>query len=306
MKNNPSIIVIGSINIDLVVKTKHFPKDGETVTGFDFFTASGGKGANQAVAATRLGADVSLIGAVGNDKNGKYLLKDLQGEKINTRGVYIAKDSPSGTAIITLDNNAHNQIIVVPGANHKIPTSYINKPFSVTKNTPQALLVQLEIPIQQVLYAVKQAKKKGLIVVFNPAPAHATSKELLSVVDYIIPNEHEAAVLTNQSNPEEAGKILRGLGAKQVLITLGKRGVLYFDKGKPVYIKPYNVHAIDPTAAGDAFVAAFGVATLEGKSLKEALEWAQAAGALTTTKLGAQPSLPTREELLNFLHTHKK
>lgn len=293
LKSSVSIQVIGSINMDLIAKVSRFPKEGETITGQQFLTAAGGKGANQAVAASRLGAKVSLVGCVGKDTFGTSLLNNLKKEKINIK--HITKSSENtGTAFITINQNAQNQIIVIPGANHTITTKQVG--LAIKKEKIAAIIMQLEIPLKIVEYVAKEAKKKNLLVILNPAPAIPLSNKLLRMVDYLIPNEHEAEVLTGEKNMEKAAQILKQKGAKNIIITLGSRGALYLDN-KLQYVPPFRVKAVDPTAAGDAFVAAFTVSILEGKKIENAIRFANAAGALAATKLGAQPSLPKRSQV---------
>jgi len=301
-----SIQVVGSINMDLITKVSRFPREGETITGLDFLTAPGGKGANQAVAAARLGARTAMIGCVGIDRFGKELVASLQKEKVSMRRIGLIPDAPTGTAIIIVDERAKNQIIVIPGANYRITEKQLTYAWTTLKIKPQALLLQLEIPLPIVIKAAQLAKKDNTLVVLNPAPAPTASLpiELLSHVDFLIPNEHEAKILAETDDLELAAGRLRDKGFK-VIITLGNEGALFFDD-RPLYIKPFLVMAIDPTAAGDAFVAAFTLAILEGKPVEEAIRFANAAGALATTKLGAQPSLPTRKEVERLLAIHHK
>lgn len=293
-----SIQVVGSINMDLVVKVPRFPNSGETITGTTLLTASGGKGANQAIAAAKLGAKVVFVGNVGNDDFGKQQIRALQKEGANTQFISTVSSVNTGTAIITIDQNAHNQIIVIPGANHTISKKQVEKAFKSIKM--QALLLQLEIPLDIVTFAATLAKNIGSLVILNPAPAIPIPDKLINLVDYLIPNEHEALLLTGKTTIEDAGKNLIKRGAKNVIVTLGKKGAVYFDK-KPIYVPAFKVKAIDPTAAGDAFIASFAVTILQGHSLLDAIKFANAAGALASTKIGAQPSLPTLAEIKQFV-----
>ncbi|MBI5452400.1 ribokinase [Candidatus Gottesmanbacteria bacterium] len=300
-RKNVPIQVVGSINMDLITKVPRFPGEGETITGVDFFTAPGGKGANQAVAAARLGAKTAMIGCVGIDRFGKELVASLQREKVSMRRINFIPDTPTGTAMIIVNEKAQNQIIVIPGANHKITEEHLAYSWNTLQIKPQALLLQLEIPLPIVIKAAQLAKKGNTMVVLNPAPAPITflPAELLNHVDFLIPNEHEAKILAGTDDLETAADQLRNKGPK-VIITLGDKGAMFFDD-KPVYVDPFRVNAIDPTAAGDAFVAAFTVATLQGQPILGAIRFANAAGALAATKIGAQPSLPTFAEVKRFI-----
>lgn len=290
-----SVQVIGSINMDLIAKVNRFPNVGETITGQEFLTAAGGKGANQAVACAKLGASVSFIGCVGKDNFGKELTNSLKEHGIDTKYIF-SGNTNTGTAFITVDQQAHNQIIVIPGANHKLNEDQLELAYNNLRGKTQAVLLQLEIPLPIVKKAIQLAKKDNLLIILNPAPAVPISDKLLGQVDYLIPNEHEAEVLTGEKNVEKAAQIFKRKGAKNVIITLGSRGALYLDY-KLQYVPPFRIKAVDPTAAGDAFVAAFTVAILEGKPIEKAIKFANAAGALAATKLGAQPSLPSRNKV---------
>lgn len=298
------IQVVGSINMDLITKVPRFPQEGETITGVDFLTVPGGKGANQAVAAARLGAKTAMIGCVGIDRFGKELVASLQKERVSMRRINFIPDTPTGTAIIIVNEKAQNQIIVIPGANHRITEEHLTYAWNTLKIKPQALLLQLEIPLPIVIKAAQLAKKDNTMVVLNPAPAPITSLpiELLNQVDFLIPNEHEAKILANTDDLETAANRLRNQGPK-VIVTLGDKGAMFFDD-KPRIVDPFRVKAVDPTAAGDAFVAAFTVSTLQRKTPLEAIKFANAAGALATTKIGAQPSLPTLVEVNQFIASY--
>lgn len=298
------IQVVGSINMDLITKVTRFPKSGETLTGIDFLTAAGGKGANQAVAAARLGSRIAMIGCVGIDRFGKELVAGLKREGVSMRRISFIPDAPTGTAIIIVNENAQNQIIVIPGANHRITEDHLVFSWNTLKIKPKALLLQLEIPMPIVIKAAQLAKKDNTMVVLNPAPAPNTplSDELLQQVDFLIPNEHEARLLAKTDDLEQAAQNLRALGPK-VIVTLGDQGAMFFDD-KLQIVDSFHIKAVDPTAAGDAFVAAFTVATLQGQPPLEAIKFANAAGALTTTKIGAQPSLPTLAEVNQFIASY--
>ncbi|HSW97821.1 MAG TPA: ribokinase [Candidatus Saccharimonadales bacterium] len=301
---NPHIVIVGSANIDIVVEVKAFPKIGQTLQGKNFNTFLGGKGANQAVAAARLGAEVTFIGCVGRDSFGEKILKSLKKEGIKTKIVQKGS-SPTGTAIVTINEHADNQILVIPGANFALTKEFTESALE-SINKPEVLLLQLEVPLEIVTAAAIWGKKHGLLVILNPAPAPLSPlpKILLDNIDYIIPNEIESYTITGESLPLAAAKKLKTQGIPNIIITLSDKGALSYN-GSPEFVPPFSVSAIDPTAAGDAFVSGVSIATFQKKSLKEAVTYANAIGALTATKLGAQPSLPTRDEVLNFLnHNH--
>lgn len=299
MRNTTSILVVGSINVDLVAQMERFPNDGETVIGKKYLTVFGGKGANQAVAAARLGAEVHFIGCVGQDNFSEKIIKNLKQEKIDTS--LIGKvNQPTGTAFILVNQNAVNKIIVIPGANKEVTPEYIKTAFKRLKSKPKITLLQLEIPINSVIEAAKQAKGIGSLVILNPAPAQKLPNSIFNYLDYIIPNETEAKSLTAENTVEKAAIVLKNSGAKNVIITMGNKGSLIF-KDKVKYIPPYKIKAVDPTAAGDAFIAAFAVSISNGKPETETIQSANAAGALTATKIGAQISLPFGTDLVEFI-----
>ncbi|PGT83854.1 ribokinase [Metabacillus litoralis] len=289
------VTVIGSINMDLVTKTEVIPKVGETVMGESFFTIPGGKGANQAVAAARLGAEVTLIGCVGDDMFGKDLLEHLEKEGIILNNVEPVTHVSTGTATITL-SKGDNSIIVVSGANFEVTPEMVRKNESVIAKS-DVVLLQLEIPLESVMEAAKLAKKHNKTVILNPAPIQALPKELLSLVDYLTPNEHEQELLLSASSlsPDELEEI-----KSKCIVTKGPEGVFIYDKGES-QIKGFKVEAVDTTGAGDSFNGAFAVSLSEGIDIKEACRFANAVGALSVTKLGAQSGMPTKEEVERFL-----
>ena len=297
----PIIEVVGSVNMDLVVKLDRFPKEGETLSGTSFFTAAGGKGANQAVAAARLGAAVSFVGCVGDDSFGKEMLSSMRNEHINVDQIKVTKGLNTGVAAIMVNHRAQNQIVVVPGANYSISKKQIEEIFSQKHEGTGALLLQLEIPIEIVVESAIQAKKKDFTVILNPAPARELPKELLENVDYLILNEHEAKLLSNKTDIQAAAQILWKMGVKHIIVTLGDKGALYVNGKENIFIPAFSIEAVDPTAAGDSFVGAFAVCIMKEMSIKESMRYANAVGALATTKMGAQPSLPTSSEVDRFL-----
>lgn len=283
------IVVVGSINMDLVTSVKKVPVAGETVMGETFATMPGGKGANQAVAAARLGAEVSMIGCLGRDYLGDELLEVLKKEGIQTEAVKRVEGS-SGTASIIL-SEGDNRIIVVPGANHKVKPEWIEENRSLIEES-DLLLVQLEVPLNCVQKALEIAKAAGTTTILNPAPITQLPAEIVQSADYITPNEHEyQALLEDFSNEELYSKLI---------ITLGDEGVLYYEDGKKRQIPAHSVKVCDTTGAGDTFNGALGVAICEGSKLGEAIRFANKAAALSITKMGAQKGMPTKEMLNQF------
>lgn len=292
------ILVIGSINMDYVAHVDKLPEKGETLTSNNYHVSPGGKGANQAVAARRLGAEVFMIGALGNDGAGRDLYSKLQGEGIDTSGILFT-DTPTGNAMITVDEKGSNTIVVFPGSNGKLDAAWIEK-FKQEIMNADCVILQLEIPMETVEAAVKLAKACGTKVILNPAPAKSIPLEVYKDIDIITPNETELARLTGTEDIKEGSKILIANGVKRVVVTLGEKGSYYLDSEEEVFAEAVKINAIDSTAAGDSFNAALAVALNEKLGIREALEFSNIVGALTTTKIGAQDSLPFRSEVENY------
>jgi len=298
------VLVVGSINMDMVVRVSHTPLPGETVLGGDFETFPGGKGANQAVAAARMGAEVTMVGRVGNDDFGNTLIQGLVEDDIKTTHVIKDAETPSGVAMIAVATDGENIIVVASGANHKVSVEDVNRARDLMREA-DILLIQLECPLEVVAAAVELADAYDLPVVVNPAPAQKLSKALLSQVDYLTPNEGELSTLTGETNIDKSIQIIRKWGVKHLVVTLGHNGTRVVSADMDQHLPAYSVTAVDTTAAGDAFNGALAVALAEGKPLLDAVKLGMAAGALSVTKRGAQPSLPTREAVESFLESQQ-
>jgi ribokinase len=301
-----NIAVVGGINIDLVTRASHIPRPGETVIGGDLRTSPGGKGANQAVAAARLGAHVSMIGRLGDDTFAPQLRQNLAAADVDLTYVFESVDSASGVALIVVDEAGENSIVVALGANARITPADVEAAAAAIAAS-DALLLQLEIPLEPVLRAAELGREHGVKVILNPAPARALPAELLALVDILVPNETETAQLSGMptgstAELEAAASRLRDLGAGVVILTLGQRGALLAQEDGTRRYPAFEVdRVVDTTAAGDAFMGGLATAISEGKDLNEALPWANATGALAVTRAGAQPSLPTRQEVKALL-----
>lgn len=280
--------------MDLVTRTSTIPKVGETVLGESFHTIPGGKGANQAVAAARLGADVTLIGCVGNDGFGSMLKEHLQEQGINTEYIKTVEGISTGIAAITL-SQGDNSIIVVSGANNEVTPALITEYEQVIAKS-DLILLQLEIQVKAVIEAVRLAKKHKVPVILNPAPIQKLPKDLLLQVDYLTPNEHEQTVLLSSIDEDELYDM-----KEKCIVTKGANGVTIYQHQKETTIPSYKVNVIDTTGAGDTFNGALAVSLSKGKTLQEACYFANAAASLSVTKLGAQTGIPTLEEVETFL-----
>jgi ribokinase len=301
-----TVVVLGSINMDLVVKTPRFPMPGETLIGHTFFTAPGGKGGNQAVAVGKLGVAVVMVGRVGNDVFGETLLTSLKQNGVDTVAVTRDDEHPSGTAVIFVDDQAENEIVIVAGSNGAVGNAELKQLDTVLQAGDQ-LLLQLEVPIETVSEAAKMACKKGAMVIFDPAPVRSLPDEIFEYIDVITPNETEASTLVgfevnDEASAGEAAKVLRARGVRQVVIKMGGKGAYCDDGQQAVFLPAYQVDAVDTVAAGDAFNGALAAGLAEGLPMQEALRWGMAGGAISTTRSGAQPSLANREELLTLLN----
>ncbi|MEV8019489.1 ribokinase [Streptomyces sp. NPDC086554] len=292
------IAVLGSTNMDLIAYVAKAPQRGETVTGREFRTLPGGKGANQAVAAARAGADnVSMIGAVGADAFGTQLRSTLEHSGVDTDLLRTVDTAATGTAHIVVDDEGGNAIVVIPGANGTLTALAPGDEGLIA--SADTLLLQLEIPVEGVLAAAEAARRHGVRTVLTPAPAQPLPPELLAVTDLLVPNEHEAATLTGITDPHAAAKALLAQ-VPEVVVTLGARGSLYAARdAEPVLVEAPHVTAVDTTGAGDTFVGTLAVALAEGGSVPEALAWASTAAALSVQRPGASASMPYRSEIDN-------
>ena len=299
-RDKPSVAVVGSINTDIVIEVARMPEPGETIAGRAAAFYSGGKGANQAVAAARLGADVRLFGKVGGDPLGGRLLDGLRESGVDVGAVEIEADTPSGLASIWVDRRGDNAIVVAAGANGLVDTEYVGRHLDRIA-AADVLLLQLEIPIATVAHLLHALPAAGPIVILDPAPAHDLASLPLTRVDVLTPNEHELRIVSGSDTIEAGAQHLIDLGAKNVICTLGADGAVWIPSSGPIMRLPApNVDVVDTTAAGDAFAGALASA-LPGLPLAAAIPLAIAAGALATTVRGAQPSLPNAADLDAFL-----
>jgi len=301
----PRILVVGSINVDIVALVEHLPAPGETVTGGTLLINHGGKGANQAVAARRLGAEVRFIGCVGDDTFGPQLRQSMVAEGISVDGLTTIAGINSGTALIVVDAAGRNQIAVASGANMRLSVDWLAR-CAADIAWAQVVLCQLEVPLETVLWTLRTAHQHGTITVLNPAPAQSLPSEIWSLVDYLTPNEIEAAHLSGLAlaAPSDAGPVARALltrGPGVVILTLGEQGAFVGTPDRTVHVPAFPVTPVDTTAAGDAFNGALAVALSEGRPLDVAVRFANAAAGLTCTQPGAQNALPTRAQVDTLL-----
>jgi ribokinase len=300
------ICVIGSLNMDLVTKVENFPKPGETIVGESFKAFPGGKGANQAIALGRLGADVFLIGKVGEDIYGTEYLEVLKNNNVGQSGIHIEKGISSGVAVIQVNEKGENNIVVIPGANGKVDVKYIESKWSILEEA-DIFLFQLEIPMITVIDTMKKLKAKGKTIILDPAPATKLPEEIFKYIDYITPNETEIETLVgksikNEDDLKESAQILLDKGVKAVIAKLGSKGAAIIKKDECINISGFKVNAVDTTAAGDSFNAGFAFALAEEKDLEECVRFGNAVGAISTTALGAQEAMPTYNVVMSFIH----
>jgi ribokinase len=303
-KRKPRICVVGSSNIDLTFRTPRLPRPGETVAGSSQL-GFGGKGANQAVMAARLGAQVSLIAKIGRDAFSETMLASLSNQGIDTAHVFRDDDRPTGMAAILVDDSATNCIVVAGGANERLGPADVRQAAPSIRQA-DVLLTQLEVPCETCLEAFRVAREAGVRTIFNPAPARPFPEDMLGLTDFCVPNETELEALTGTQSAdldqaEAAGRELLRRGARRVIVTLGSNGALILDGDIAEHIAAIPVDPHDPTGAGDAFIGSIAVFLAEGLSLREAAQRATAAAALTVTRAGAQAAFPTRSEVEQLL-----
>ncbi len=299
------VVVVGSINMDLVVQTQRAPRSGETIAGTGFKMVPGGKGANQAVAISRLGASTAMIGNVGDDAFGPISLDSLKASHVVVDQVRCLHDFPSGTATIIVDESGENRIIIIAGANGQVSRAQVDEAESLIQSA-QMVVMQFEIPLHTVEYAIEKAHADHKKVLLNPAPAYPIPDHIFPMVDYLVVNETEAEMLSGKKVEDvqtafETGRALNERGAGAVVVTLGANGAVLVSDTEQLHVPALKVKAVDTTAAGDSFVGGFTVSLIKGRNMRSALEFAVAAGSLAVTKLGAQPSIPTEEEVINYL-----
>jgi ribokinase len=302
------VIITGSLNADLVARVSRAPSAGETLTGMDFNIFPGGKGANQANAVGHLGGKARMIGCIGDDTNGQMLIKQLAVVGVDTDLVEVCPNTSSGTAIILVEESGQNRIVVIPASNQLLSPERIHAKAEHYSDAAVALF-QLETPIETVTEGLALAKSKGAITILDPAPAQELSKDLLKTVDYLTPNLSELSLLsktlldddTEEAAIEGAARKLLSNGTSNILVKMGSRGALLVSQTAVQKFAPYKVKAIDTTAAGDCFNGAFATALDSGKSVVESIKFACAASAISVTRKGAQPSMPSLEEVELFL-----
>ncbi len=298
-----TIVVVGSINMDLVVRTDEIPNIGETVLGNELLQIPGGKGANQGVSMAKLGNKVIFLGKVGNDEFGDKLLNSMKNAGVNIE--HIEREYTStGVAVINVDKKGNNNIVVIPGANQNVDRDYLNRHISALEKG-DVVVFQLEIPIETVKEGLKIAKSLGKITVLNPAPAYDLDEQIIENVDILIPNEHELGRIAKRNidtkeSLVDAANVLLEKGVKEIIVTLGSKGVCYVNKDGYKIFDAYKVEAVDTTAAGDSFIGGFVSSYIKDKNIDKAIDMGQKAAALTIQKIGAQSSLPTIDEVENF------
>jgi ribokinase len=302
--SNANVVVVGSSNMDIFCYTDHLPAPGETLIGDSYSMSLGGKGANQAVAARLLGAEVTLVGRVGDDLFGQRMLDNFSSHGMAHDHIQVDREAGSGVAVILVDKQAENSLVVVPGANMRIAPADVEAAAGVLRGA-DVLMMQMEIPLDAIQRAVDIAREGDTLSVLNPAPARPLPDTILERVHVLTPNQSEAKMLTGipthtLEGAEAAGRALLDKGVRTVIITLSARGALIVRPGETTHVEGVSVDAVDTTGAGDAFCAGLAVALAEGKTLEQATRLANLAGALSATKPGAMPSLPNREEVEAF------
>lgn len=299
-----NIVVIGSLNMDTTLVTKNLPKRGETIFAFDLYHSFGGKGANQAVSSSRLGGNVDMIGCVGDDANGHSYIKKLNEEGIHTDNIKCSDEKPTGIASITVEEGGSNMIIVYPGANLTLRPSDIDDVWEHIKDK-DLIIVQFEIPMETVFHIGQRAKMSNIKFLVNPAPANSFSHGFAETIDYLTPNQTELELLSGEKDIDLAANKLLDFGVKNVVVTLGSSGSCWYTKDEKISVDAFKCDAIDTTAAGDCFNGAFAVALCSMHDKKDILRFANAAAGLSTTKTGAIDSLPSLEEVQQFLEDNQ-
>lgn len=303
-----AVLVVGSANMDMVVSCDRFPKDGETVLGGEFGMYPGGKGANQATACAKLGAEVRFLARMGEDVFRDRLIESLGANGIDLSYVLIDADAPTGVALITVDKNGENQIIVVSGSNMRLTPADVRKNSKAFEGA-RVVALQLEVPLETVIEAARTGKAAGAQVILNPAPARELPAKLLREIDYLTPNESEAALLsgvevTDAESAEKAARALIERGVSCVILTMGAEGALLVKPSETRHFPAHRVKATDATAAGDAFTGALAFALSRGDSIEEAIELANGVAAFAVTRMGAQTSMPSHDDIQAFLEEH--
>ena len=296
------VVIVGSLNMDLVTRAPRLPRAGETLAGQSFVTVSGGKGANQAVAAARLGASVAMVGCVGDDAYGEQLRTALLAEGIDCQAVTPVSGESTGVALIVVDDSSQNAIVIVAGGNGHVTASVVDS-FDALLSGAEVIICQLEVPLDTVGHVLKRGHELGKTVILNPAPASGPlPAEWFAWIDYLIPNESEATALTglpvdSTASADAAASALLKAGVSKVIVTLGEQGALFASASRSEHFPAPKVQPVDTTAAGDTFVGGFAAALADGKSESDAIRFGQVAAALSVTRSGAQPSIPTFAEV---------
>lgn len=307
--NKQGVLVIGSSNLDLVARVKRFPYPGETIFGSKFEMFPGGKGANQAVCAARLGCKTTFIGKMGNDQFREKLSKIMMEGGVNIENLFVDENEPTGTALITVDDNGQNEIIVISGSNMKLTPQNIEMKSSLFANTA-VVLTQLEIPLETVIRSAEKAKANNAVFILNPAPARSIPDSVFSMIDFLTPNENELEILSgikieDDTSVKKAALKMIDMGVKNVIVTLGDKGSMLINNSEVKHFPADRVDVVDTTAAGDAFNGAFASHIAEGFSVEEAIKFANLIASITVTRMGAQSSMPYLNEI-NDLFTVKK